>query len=207
VTGVSTATGAATGGLQDVLRRAAVDVIAERGVGAFSIREVARRAGVSHAAPGYHFGDVRGLLTSVAVEGFVTLHSQLAKAFASTDDPVERLTAVGRAYVAVAVSHPAHCEVMFRHDLIDAHDPACQSAGHAAFGVLLATITAIAERLNPRLEVLDAAKLCWSAMQGLVQIQPTFAHIDPSVGGAVTLDEAVARFTPLFIAGMTGAAG
>jgi AcrR family transcriptional regulator len=190
--------------LQDVLRRAAVEVIAERGLGAFSIREVARRAGVSHAAPGYHFGDVRGLLTSVAAEGFTTLHRQLEIAFLSTSDPVERLTAIGRAYVAVAVSHPAHCEVMFRHDVIDPHDPACEAAGSSAFGVLLATITAIAEKFNPDLAILDAAKLCWSAMQGLVQIQPTFARIDESAGTALTLDETVARFTPLFLAGLIG---
>src|SRR5258707_3669661 len=58
------------GDLPNALRRAAVEVIEERGLAAFSLREVARRAGVSHNAPAHHFGDVRGLLTSLAVEGF-----------------------------------------------------------------------------------------------------------------------------------------
>ena len=62
---------------------------------------------MSHAAPGYHFGDVRGLLTAVAIEGFETLHDELAQAGLGIDDPIERLKAIGRGYVRVAIEHPA----------------------------------------------------------------------------------------------------
>ena len=63
------------GDLPNALLRAAVEVIEERGLGAFSQREVARRAGVSHNAPAHHFGDTRGLLTSLAIQGFEVLHA------------------------------------------------------------------------------------------------------------------------------------
>ncbi len=168
--------GDAGAGLPAELRRAAAEVIIEKGLGAFSLREVARRAGVSHAAPGYHFGDTRGLLTSLAVQGMEKLHRSTADAAAQHDDPVERLIAVGQAYVRVALSFPAHCEVIWRDDLIDCDDPAYAEAGQAAFGVLEGAIQAIADDRNPGLPVDTAAFLCWSSVQGLVVLQSTMAH-------------------------------
>jgi AcrR family transcriptional regulator len=158
---------------------------------------------VSHAAPGYHFGDVRGLLTAVAIEGFMTLHDELVRSGAGLDDPVERLRAIGRGYVRVATQHPAHCEVMFRDDVIATDDPELAEAGLAAYAVLEATIAAIAERHNPELRVNDATRLCWSAMQGLVELQSKFEHMDATSATApTTLDEHVDRFTALMVNGM-----
>lgn len=194
------------GDLPHALRRAAVEVILDKGVNAFSLREVARRAGVSHAAPGYHFGDVRGLLTSVAIEGFETLHDEISRSGAGIDDPVERLKEIGRGYVRVAVDYPAHCEVIFRDDVIDADDPRLQAAGLAAFGVLESTVAAIAERFNPVLPVRDAARLCWSSMQGLVQLHSKFRHMDIALGLAPrSLDDHAERFTQLIVEGLLGA--
>ncbi len=122
--------------------------------------------GVSHAAPGYHFGDVRGRLTSVAIEGFETLHEKMSRSGAGLDDPVERLKAIGLGSVRVAVDYPAHCEVIFRDDVIDADDSRLKAAGLAAYGLLESTVAAIAERYNRKLPVRDAARLCWSSMQG-----------------------------------------
>src|SRR6476469_9901859 len=107
------------GDLANALRRAAVDVIDERGMAGFSLREVARRAGVSHTAPAHHFGDVKGLLTSVAAEGFEALRQVTSEAAARHTEPVEQLRAIGEAYVALARSNPGHCVVMFRTDLVD----------------------------------------------------------------------------------------
>jgi len=191
------------GDLPNVLRTAAVEVIRSNGLHGFSLREVARRAGVSHAAPGYHFGDVRGLLTAVAIEGFTTLHDELVAAGAGIEDPIERLSAIGRGYVRVAVEHPAHCEVMFRDDVLSADDPRLAEAGLAAYAVLEETVAAIAERYHPALEVGDAARLCWSAMQGLVALQAKFDHLDSAAGrGPASLDRYVDRFTALMVAGM-----
>lgn len=191
------------GDLPNALRAAAVDVIVDKGLGAFSLREVARRAGVSHAAPGYHFGDVRGLLTSLAIEGFETLHRELLDAAAGIEDPVERLKAIGRGYVRVAMRHPGHCEVIFRDDVIDADDPGVERAGLLAYGVLESTVAEIIDRRHPAIDVNDAARLCWSAMQGLVQLRGKFSHMDEALGiGSPSIEDQATRFTELLLSGL-----
>jgi AcrR family transcriptional regulator len=191
------------GDLPNALRAAAVDVIIEKGVGGFSLREVARRAGVSHAAPGYHFGDVRGLLTSVAVEGFETLRRELAAAGEGIDDPIERLEAIGRGYVRVGVEYPGHCQVIFRDDLIEEGDDRVQHAGLEAYGVLESTISAIDATYGLSTSITDAAQLCWSAMQGLVALQPKFAHLDALRGSSgVDIEERASRFNAMLVRGI-----
>lgn len=160
------------GDLPNALRAAAVDVIDERGLGAFSLREVARRAGVSHTAPAHHFGDVRGLLTSVATEGFDALHAATAHAADGVDDPVDRLVAIGEAYVTLARSHHAHYEVMFRVDVIEPDDPALVEAGMRAYAVLENTVRELIESEHLSVDLDDATWLCWSTMQGLVTLGP-----------------------------------
>ncbi len=189
--------------LPSILRCAAAEVIVEKGLGSFSIREVARRAGVSHAAPGYHFGDASGLLTSLAAEGLTHLHASTAAAAAEHDDPIDRLTAIGRAYVAIAERYPAHCEVIFRDDLIDPTDPVVEEEGLGAISVLADAIEAIAAEHNPDLAVDDAVKLCWSAMQGLVQINPKLVRLDDTFGlPESSTHDLVERFTELIVNGL-----
>ena len=205
MTSIASATGETyhRGNLPDTLRGAAVEVIIEHGVGGFSLREVARRAGVSHAAPGYHFGDVRGLLTSVAVEGFETLHRELVAAGHGIDDPIERLHAIGCGYVRVGVDHPGHCQVIFRNDLIDPDDERVQHAGLEAYGVLESTIADIDAIYGLSMPVTDATQLCWSAMQGLVELQPKFAHLDALQGHApVSIEERATRFSAMLVDGL-----
>ena len=99
---------------------AAAQMIAEGGPSQLSLREVARRAGVSHAAPAYHFGDKPGLLTALAVQGYDMLADSLAT---STGPDAGELKEMGVRYVEFAAEHPAHFEVMFRPDLYRADDP------------------------------------------------------------------------------------
>src|ERR1700750_454713 len=101
------------GDLRPALLRAAVEVIGQSGPAAMSLREVARRAGVSHAAAAYHFGDKAGLLTAVAAEGYPMLTEDLR----SARDTSSGLLEVGVAYVRFAVSHRPHFEVMYRPEL------------------------------------------------------------------------------------------
>ncbi len=191
------------GDLPGVLRGAAVDVILDKGLGAFSLREVARRAGVSHAAPGYHFGDVRGLLTSVAIEGFDTLYEETSRAAVGHVDPVERLKAIGRAYVRVGVSHPAHCEVIFRDDVIDADDERVRAAGLRAYSLLESTVADLAEVYDSSIDVTDAARLCWAMVQGLVQLRAKFTLLDEALGfEPVDIEDRASRFTDLVVHGL-----
>lgn len=192
------------GDLPNALRRAAVDVIEERGLGAFSLREVARRAGVSHTAPAHHFGDVRGLLTSIAAEGFDALADAMARATEGVDDPIEQLTAIGVAYVELARSHPAHCEVMFRHDLVDEGDRSLVDCGLEAYSALESVVQRVIDQEGMRIDVDDAAWMCWSAMQGIVQLESKINAIHELHGGEgpVSTADLVRRFTTIIVRGM-----
>lgn len=160
------------GDLPNALRSAAVDLITELGPAGFSLREVARRAGVSHAAPAHHYGDTTGLLTAVAVEAFQHLSENLEARAGGIGDPAERLVQVGIAYVVTGRDHPAHCAVVFRGDLVDTSDPAYAEWGDRTYRFLESTVRALAERHNPSLDIDDASRLCWSAMQGLLVLHP-----------------------------------
>ncbi|MEU6955799.1 TetR/AcrR family transcriptional regulator [Streptomyces sp. NPDC045714] len=103
------------GDLRRVILDATLDVIATNGPGALSLRDLARRAGVSHAAPAHHFKDRTGLLTAVATEGYALF----ADALTGAPDLRER----GVAYVRFAATHPAHFQVMFQPDLHRTDDP------------------------------------------------------------------------------------
>lgn len=191
------------GDLPNALRCAAAEVIEEKGVGHFSLREVARRAGVSHAAPAHHFGDSTGLLTSLAVQGFDRLAEVLTDAAEGIDDPEARLVAIGRGYVETGMRYPAHCQVMFRSDLVRCDDPAYQVAGERAYGLLADAIRAVAAVDNPDLDVEDAADLCWSAMQGLLVLYPNMVRRREATGTPIVgLEDQVTRFTRLIIDGL-----
>ncbi|MFJ8193320.1 TetR/AcrR family transcriptional regulator [Streptomyces sp. NPDC096094] len=103
------------GDLRRAVLAAALDVIATEGPAALSLRDLARRAGVSHAAPAHHFKDRAGLLTAIAAEG----HDLLAAALGEAED----LRDLGVRYVRFATAHPAHFQVMFRPELLRTDDP------------------------------------------------------------------------------------
>lgn len=188
------------GNLPDALRAAAAEVITEKGVGGFSLREVARRAGVSHTAPAHHFGDTTGLLTSLATEGFQHLYEVTSAAVAEHDDPADQLVALGQAYVATGGMYPAHCQVMFRHDLIDDEDEVLHLAGTRAHGVLVKTVDALCDAEGLSVDRDDAVKLCWASMQGLLVLYPSMSHLDEAAGvDEVSRDVLVTRFTHLMI--------
>lgn len=194
------------GDLPNALRCAAVDVINERGLGNFSLREVARRAGVSHTAPAHHFGDMQGLLTSLAIQGYETLYEVMADALEGRHDPVERLTAIGVAYVELAKTHPAHADVMFRQDVIDPDNDELLACGLDPYVLLHETVQDIidAEQLDVGID--DAVALCWSAMQGLVTLESKFERIWTTREMASTsTPDMVARFTELIVNGLRGA--
>lgn len=196
------------GDLPNALRCAAVDVIIERGLGGFSLREVARRAGVSHTAPAHHFGDVTGLLTSIAIEGFVHLRDVTTAEVARHADPAERLVALGQAYVAVGAAYPAHCEVMFRHDVVHDDDLELQAAGLAAYGVLRDTVAELCTVEHLDVDVDEAAKLAWASMQGLLVLHSTMLRLD-ELGGRppVGREQLVTRFAEIVVDGLRAQGG
>jgi AcrR family transcriptional regulator len=116
------------GDLRRALLDAAVQAILEVGPGAVSLRDLARRTGVSHAAPAHHFGDKAGLLTAIAADGFRRLAATLRETYEASGSFLE----VGVAYVRFAVNHRAHFEVMFRPELYRTDEPELVQARDAA---------------------------------------------------------------------------
>ena len=122
------------GDLKEALIAAGEAVLAERGLQGFTLRECARRAGVSHAAPKHHFGDVRGLLTEIAARGFTQLTRRLrAKMRAAGADLDAQFLATAEAYLGFAEAYPERFRVMFRSDLVDVHAPDLIRAAQQTF--------------------------------------------------------------------------
>lgn len=112
------------GGLRRALLDAALGLADERGVGGFSMREVSRRAGVSHNAPYHHFAGKGALVEELATESFEALAGALGEARTRTGgDAGERLSALGVAYVRFAVRNPARFRFMFRPELRSGYRP------------------------------------------------------------------------------------
>jgi len=122
------------GDLRAALLLAAEAELAERGVEAFSLRQVAKRAGVSHAASAHHFGDSRGLLTALAAEGFHRfLAAQSLREQQADPAPDAQLTAAGLGYIDFAMDRPALFRLLFGSDRPDFSDPVLNEAATAAY--------------------------------------------------------------------------
>jgi AcrR family transcriptional regulator len=125
------------GDLANSLVAATVSLLETRGLAQLSLREVAREAGVSHAAPAHHFGDKSGLLTAVAIEGYKLLEEALlASQTPEGRSPEQRLLDAGYAYIQFALSRTAYFEVMFRPALTNSEDPEYISSSQAARNIL-----------------------------------------------------------------------
>ncbi|NUS74751.1 MAG: TetR/AcrR family transcriptional regulator [Streptomyces sp.] len=159
------------GDLRRAILTAALDVIAADGPAALSLRDLARRAGVSHAAPAHHFKDRTGLLTSIAAEGFGLLATTLREA--------PDLKEAGVRYVRFAREHPAHFQVMFTPGLLRADDLELTTARALAGDALRESVSAVdPSGIDPRL----AGVAAWSLAHGFATL--LLGHnLDGPVGG------------------------
>jgi AcrR family transcriptional regulator len=181
------------GDLRRAVLAAAAEAIEESGPAALSLRELARRAGVSHAAPAHHFGDKAGLLTALAEEGFDLLAGTLAQARERTGSLLE----TGLAYVRFATTHPAHFEVMFHPDLYHPDDPAVVAARARATAELQSAIGTLPDPpTGRRARVTGLA--AWSIAHGFATLWqsgaiPPDAGTDPTELGRAVLRRLIDR--------------
>lgn len=126
------------GALRPALLEAAELILERDGLDQLSLRAIARAAGVSHAAPAHHFGDLRGLLTALATLGFQRFAALLEEAATGPADP---LNALGRAYVRFARMQPKLFLLMFHNTVLNGDDADFREATAAAFAAL-ARVTA-----------------------------------------------------------------
>jgi AcrR family transcriptional regulator len=146
------------GDLPAVILAEAARLVAERGAEGVSLRELARSAGVSHAAPAHHFTDRRGLFTALAAQGFRLLAEALS-------DARGRFADAALAYVRFALDHPGHYQVMFNKSLLDTAD-ADLAAAETAAGAELSRGVAGLRDPNARADPAAAQLAAWSLVHG-----------------------------------------
>lgn len=160
------------GNLHQGLIDAALGLIASEGAQALTLRAVARKAGVSHAAPYRHFADKEALLVAVAEEGFQRLSRSMAQRMECYTDPLARFLQSGVGYVLFAVAHPAHFRVMFSSAFsCQEPPPGLRQAGEAALAVLTNAITGaqmVGQLNGAKVESISAT--AWSLVHGLASL-------------------------------------
>ena len=159
-------TAPASDGAREALLAAARAELLEHGRAGISLRAVARRAGVSHALPKYHFQDRAGMLTAIATEGFAALDAALSQI--AEQDPQRRLAALGAAYIDFGLANPALFDLMFQRDQLHPDNPELIAAQKNSIGVLIAAVS----RVTP-LDVSSSgapllALVSWALVHGLV---------------------------------------
>jgi AcrR family transcriptional regulator len=159
------------GHLREVLLEAAIQLIAEVGPAGFALREVARRAGVSHNAPYRHFPDREDLLAGVAAQGFRELNAAMLEAVRRQRSSVGRLKRAGLAYVEFALRRPEHFTVMFDAAVSKHQTPDSAEAAGQAFGTLLNLVKSCQdERRLPSGDPHQFALLAWSMVHGIAKL-------------------------------------
>ncbi len=160
------------GDLHAALLAAAADILHERGLEGLSMRGVARRAGVSHAAPYHHFADLATLIATLVECSLLALGERMRAAAASTrDDPTARVRALGAAYVRFAIEDPASFRLMFRPELRRAGGERLEAAGEASYMPLLEAIAdGVARGSFVARDVEDLGLAAWAAVHGLATL-------------------------------------
>ncbi|MBR0993448.1 TetR/AcrR family transcriptional regulator [Bradyrhizobium japonicum] len=162
------------GALREALLEAAERVLERDGLAGLTLRAVAREAGVSHAAPTHHFGDLTGLLSELAAVGFRQFNAAMASSCDAATTPLEAALARPKAYVAYAQAHPGMYGIMFRTERLDYSRPSLHEAAEASFAGLANAIGMMRqERISGDALTLNqgaAIARAWSMVHGFTTL-------------------------------------
>ncbi|MEU1515987.1 TetR/AcrR family transcriptional regulator [Streptomyces sp. NPDC005811] len=144
-----------------------VDLVALEGAGALTLREIARRAGVSHGAPRRYFPTHLELLSAIARRGFTQLGVRVTATLTDGDAaPRAQLTELGQAYLEFALDHAGMYELMFRHDLLESGHLRLRDTSLPLFGVLVDLV----DRARPDTDARAVAGALWANLHGIAQL-------------------------------------
>jgi AcrR family transcriptional regulator len=163
------------GNLREVLLESALRLIAEMGPTGFTLRELARRAGVSHNAPYRHFRDRDDLMAAVATQGFRELTRAMRRAAEDHTEPLDRLKQAGIAYITFALRRPEHFAVMFDGPVsLKSEHPGSSEAAKEAFTTLVSFVQGCQEagRFPPG-DPQSFTLLAWSMVHGVAKLAIT----------------------------------
>jgi AcrR family transcriptional regulator len=174
------------GELRSALLLAATELLAEGGLASISLREVARRAGVSHNAPYRHFADRDSLLAALATQGFVHLGQEM-------DRHPAGLAELGQCYVRFALTQPGHFALMFSVALDKRRYPELQQASAGLYARLATAVRAAAPQRDQQVATLAA----WSLVHGLAHLLQE-QQLSETLGAGLSADELAEQVTQLF---------
>ena len=160
-------------GLRDRLIDVGAELVASEGTAAVSLREIARRAGVSHGAPRRYFPTHHELLSAIARQGFAALAARLSEAAAdNAQGPRAQLAALSRAYLEFAASNRGMYELMFRHDLLESNRLGLREVSLPLFSMVTALVAAARPRADGAPPVAPAvvAGALWANLHGIAQL-------------------------------------
>lgn len=163
------------GSLRERLVEVGVELVTSEGTAALGLREIARRAGVSHGAPRRYFPTHHSLLSAIARRGFADLEARFTTALGGLTSPREQLQAFAREYVGYALERRGMFELMFRHELLDsdrhgADGPRLREVTIPLFEHLVALVAACREGTNPPEDPAVTAAAFWAALHGIAQL-------------------------------------
>ena len=162
------------GALREALLQAAERVLERDGLAGLTLRAVAREAGVSHAAPTHHFGDLTGLVSELAAIGFRQFNAAMSSACGAAVSPLERALARPKAYVAYAQARPGMYGLMFRTERLDYARPSLREAAEASFAGLANAIGAMRQEpiSSDMLTIEQGAAIAraWSMVHGFTML-------------------------------------
>ena len=163
------------GNLREVLLESALLLIAEVGPTGFTLRELARRAGVSHNAPYRHFRDRDDLMAAVATQGYRELTHAMRRAGQDHTDPLQRLKQAGLAYISFALRRPEHFAVMFDGPVsLETEHPGSSDAAKEAFRTLVSFVRGCQEGGQfPPGDPQNFTLLAWSMVHGVAKLAIT----------------------------------
>ena len=184
------------GSLREALLQAAERILERDGIQGLTLRAAAREAGVSHAAPMNHFGDMTGLLSDLAAVGFERFVAMMTANVRDGDSPAARMGAIGQGYIAFARTHPGLFLLMFRSERLDMSRPALRAAVEASSRVLSGAVGASRnESVEAKLTLPQAAQIvaAWSLVHGFAmllidgRLRSLLARLPPGVDEAALL--------------------
>lgn len=154
-------------GLRARLIEVGVDLVTTQGAQVLTLREIARRAGVSHGAPRRYFPTHLELLSAIARRGFADLGARATEALGDGGaSPRAQLTTLGRVYLDFAFTQPGMYELMFRHDLLESGTLGLRETSLPLFGVLVDLVG----RARPEAEAALVAGALWANLHGIAQL-------------------------------------
>jgi len=191
------------GDLRNTLVQIGTEMLIESGEASLSLRKIAQQAGVSHNAPYQHFPDKNALLAAIAEDGFRLLGEAMDMATydLTEDTSPERLIAVGRAYVAFAIGHPSHLQLMFGTSFKDEY-PRLMESAHRTLGKLIQIVGEIGVEggLNDE-NIHDVSSVVWMTLHGMSAILNA-DKLPPYIRQERTQEALVERFIGLICKGL-----